>query len=874
MAKSFGKVSGHLLDTIRRQINQNGIVVWYDPQCRYKSFLDLLSAEELPGIPVEKYDGSFLALRRRIEPLLSVEERPRLLIYIPMEREKTKNAMIEAEAAGVILQPGARPLIRNTRLSVLAKGVLRECVGPEKLRKIEKDVEEGKISLAELDRIAQEVTSVTAPVLEIIFKTKVPGEMALLFLSGQGFDEEILKREALPDLCCLLSQEFELLLGEESRPQDLRQRFARFVLAAELIGCLGERPSALACVPIPTNPTCLEGCIRLSKTWRSRRELGESYRILSESVAQDLGLSGFSRMQLSLPQLQSIEIFQETERLLQSVVAAQMLQAAREDLVQIALRRQKGFWSAQIVQIKAGWELIAAAGALLLQAERVERELKSLPESSRAFFDAYTSGAAPWLLLDGAQRCMDQLDQNLFLKDKDALLERLVLMARSRYMEAGSKMSECFLRLYKKDGFKVPEALQQAEIFDKKVRQSLDEGKTVYLWIDALRLEMGHCLAHILSDEFDVKITPALATAPTVTEIGMASLLPGAKDGRVVSVGDGRLALEIGGTTIKSRPDRMKYLDGYSKNSGLRFFAFNMDDLLAKSRNSISKSIEQADLIVVTSQEIDELCESDKISLARSSMSGLLSRLQGSLRILSSLGINRFVLTADHGYIFGEELGEDMKIDPPGGETLDLTRRMWVGRGGAADSSYLRLKLSDLGQATDLEMAVPWRFACFKVKGGARAYFHGGLSPQELIIPVLTMTALRKEQENDGDEDGEIVWSLAHAGKVTTRIFLVTISGRAKKFQALSAPTVRLELRDAGTCISEIDNASYGFIKDTGEVKLTTLEGDPYGLASNVVTLKITKKPAGKELRMHLIDARTGVELMPEKQLDAFIQEY
>jgi hypothetical protein len=335
-------------------------------------------------------------------------------------------------------------------------------------------------------------------------------------------------------------------------------------------------------------------------------------------------------------------------------------------------------------------------------------------------------------------------------------------------------------------------------------------------------------------------------------------------------VGEGRLALEIGGTTIKSRPDRMKYLDDFAKKSGLRFFACNLDDLLAKSRNWISKSIGEADLIVVTSQEIDELCEIDNISLARSSMSGLLSRLQGALRILSNMGINRFVLTADHGYIFGKELGEDMKIDPPGGETLDLTRRVWVGRGGAADSSYLRLKLSDLGQATDLEMAVPWRFACFKVKGGARAYFHGGLSPQELIIPVLTMTAIGKEQENDC----EIVWSLAHASKVTTRIFLITISGRAKKFQALAAPTIRLELRDISACVSEIVDASYGFIKDTKEVKLTTLGGDPYGLAPNVVTLKITKMPAGKELKMHLIDARTGVELTPEKQLDAFIQEY
>jgi hypothetical protein len=545
-----------------------------------------------------------------------------------------------------------------------------------------------------------------------------------------------------------------------------------------------------------------------------------------------------------------------------------MQQLIKEDLVQIARQRREGFWSTLIAETKARWEVIAAAGELLLEAKRVESELKSLPESSRAFFDAYTSGPRPWHLLDTAQRSMDQL--YLCANDIDDLLERLVLMARAGYMEAGSLMSERFLRLCQKDGFKIQGALKQTEIFDKKVRPSLDEGKTVCIWADALRLEMAHRLADILSDEFGVKITPAMARAPTVTEIGMASLLPGAKDGRVVQAGEGRLALEIGGTTIKSRPDRMKYLNGYIKKSGLRFFSCNLDDLLPKPKNSISKAISEADLIVVTSQEIDELCESDNISLARSSMSELLHRLQGALRILSALGIDRFILTADHGYIFGEELGEEMKINPPGGETLDLTRRSWVGRGGSADSSCLRLRLSDLGQAGDLEMAVPWRFACFRVKGGARAYFHGGLSPQEVIVPVLTMAALRKKLENEV----EIVWSLAHAGRVTTRIFLVTISGRARKFQPLVPPTIRLELWDKSTPISEIDGASYGFINDTKEVKLTTLDGDPYGLAPNVVTLKITKQLTGKKLSLHLIDARTGVELAQEKELDVFIQEY
>lgn len=99
-AKPFGRVSSHLLDTIRRQLNQNGIVIWYDPKGDYRGFVESLPAEELPGIPLEQYDGSFIALRHRIEPLLSGEERPKLLIYIPLERAELQSRRAAADRDG------------------------------------------------------------------------------------------------------------------------------------------------------------------------------------------------------------------------------------------------------------------------------------------------------------------------------------------------------------------------------------------------------------------------------------------------------------------------------------------------------------------------------------------------------------------------------------------------------------------------------------------------------------------------------------------------------------------------------------------------------------------------------------------------------
>lgn len=119
-------------------------------------------------------------------------------------------------------------------------------------------------------------------------------------------------------------------------------------------------------------------------------------------------------------------------------------------------------------------------------------------------------------------------------------------------------------------------------------------------------------------------------------------------------------------------------------------------------------------------------------------MDGVLSHLRRGVRVLSDLDVETIILTADHGHLFADEIGEDMKIDAPGGQKEDLHRRVWVGVGGTSEPSYLRAPLSSLGIDSDLDLATPMTFACFKSKGGARAYFHGGLSSEESCCCGLT----------------------------------------------------------------------------------------------------------------------------------------
>ncbi len=482
--------------------------------------------------------------------------------------------------------------------------------------------------------------------------------------------------------------------------------------------------------------------------------------------------------------IEHVETFPAIERALLRHAEHRLLETTDGEILALAKSRMAGFWCEAEPRLQARWALVASVGEVLLEADRVERSLKKAPQSVFGMIEQYAVGSgqyaekseqvaassveketadsplstasSPLCLLDTQHRHMESrwYDFEPHGHDHDSI-EKLVIKARQRYAAVGSELARVFLRMLAKGDpatFHSPlqtadsqpatadrrprvAILRQRAVFETCVKPFLLEKKTAYVWVDALRFEMGLELARVLQEDFDVTLHPTLATAPTVTEIGMAALLPGAHgNARIVTGAAGKLALEINGTVIKDRKDRLAFLKNHA---GVEVFDVKLDNLLPRPSKKVREGIENAQLILVTSQEIDELCEQDNVAQARRQMDGVLNDLRRGVRILAEMGIGHIVLAADHGHLFADELSEDMKVDPPGGETVDLHRRVWIGRGGKADAAFLRAPLSAFGLQGDFYLATPWTFACFKCKGGANTYFHGGLSLQELVTPVM-----------------------------------------------------------------------------------------------------------------------------------------
>ena len=286
----MGVITDYLRSVIEKQLDQHGVVVWYDPERYYAGVVDALADSETT---LARYEGSFYALRYEIDSLLEGLEPPRLLIYVPLRSEDTGHALAEAEAAGEVVKPGQQPPIRNTRPAVIVRNALKDVLGEETATSIEKQVEAGQLSLAEVEALAERGRDLTRGVVNVVFGTGNVQEITLAFLNDEDHDPELHKKNATEELLDLLRVEYEFAPPADVSLPSIRTQLARHLLVSEFLGNLaGKPPQALAGLRLPSKDACRHNCAEAVASWRKRSDLSAGYAAHTTRVERELGLEG------------------------------------------------------------------------------------------------------------------------------------------------------------------------------------------------------------------------------------------------------------------------------------------------------------------------------------------------------------------------------------------------------------------------------------------------------------------------------------------------------------------------------------------------------------------------------------------------------
>jgi hypothetical protein len=851
------KVSGRIRELVVRQVEERGIVVWYDPDKCYGSLVQNLA---LPGTEVLSYTDGFFRLRHQLEPYLEYvtnEGKPRdncgippkLVVYVPMERSQTSNALVEAETAGVVLEPGAEAPERNTRLRVQAESYFMEAA-PEKASHLARQVDEGLLSLEDLDRIAEEVGNIGSGALKLVFGAISPVEMIIEFASHDGKDAKLKEKKALSELLALIHSELGLDCGAPATVADARNALRRLILLGELAASVPAEhlPPALGSVKVPESPIQLDSLQHLCTAWRNRVDYREAYA----EAANDLeSAAGIAHMEFGSWDLEKIETFACLETRLLLHAEKLLLDGQGSEALRLAKARKGSFWSREQPPFSLRWSALELASRFVDCAKGVRETLKQLHPNAPEMVKAYTQFSEPWMTADRLHRTWESKLLNIDPEEAGGAAEFEQLMAKVRldYASLVDDLCRVFVHELETGSFEIKGVRNQDRIFADSVAPAIQEGrKSAYLLVDALRYEMGVELVDGLGEDFEITVEPALATLPSITSVGMAALMPTAEKGIEIAAVSGKAGVVLDGQTLKDRQSRLEF---FAAKVGKGFVALKLAEVL-KMGAKRKKEVASANLIVVTSQEIDRLGEEgDDQADTRRWMDEMLEQLRRAIRVLARLGVEQFIITSDHGYFFADSLDPGMLMDPPGGTTVELHPRVWIGQGGQAADGYLRVKASQLELGGPLEFAFPRGYSCFKVKGGVGAYFHGGISLQEMVIPVAVLKS--KAAKPAGAPKVRVTLEFSKSA-ITNRFFSVVACLKEEGLFGPGEVRVRAVLESGKTEAGFCAMAAYGYEEGTKEITLR--ENQP-----NALTFMLSGESKLEKVTVRLLDCHTQLEL-------------
>ncbi|WP_424353452.1 BREX-1 system phosphatase PglZ type A [Methanosarcina mazei] len=386
-----------------------------------------------------------------------------------------------------------------------------------------------------------------------------------------------------------------------------------------------------------------------------------------------------------------------------------------------------------------------------------------------------------------------------------------------------------------------------------KILQKDDRSKVAVIISDALRYEAAAELFEILNkDTWGLpELSYMAGVLPSYTKLGMASLLP-------------HNALEykgreifVDGISSEGLEKRNKILQSKYEDS----LAFNYEDFMRYSREEARELIKGKRVLYIYHNKIDST--GDKQSSENSvfiAVEETIVEIKKLVKYLSDrLNTTNIIVTADHGFLYRRDDMESVdKVDTSlfdKSRIIDTTKRFILSdQELTQDNSLDNIHSFDmrhmLGQDhTPLFAYVPKADLRFKLQGGGLNFVHGGASPQEIAIPVLTYNHRRNEKaiEKKGIKHGKVNVSVINdRKKITSNKFKVKIFQTEKVTDKMKSRTIKVSLWD-------IDGGQEKMVSDEKIIIVNNESDEPEERQYNIL-LTLGNNLENKTYYLRLID--------------------
>ena len=348
----------------------------------------------------------------------------------------------------------------------------------------------------------------------------------------------------------------------------------------------------------------------------------------------------------------------------------------------------------------------------------------------------------------------------------------------------------------------------QHEFYDRNIRPHLaasDRRRAFVIISDAFRYEAAQELTESFKGRYrmDAQLSAMLGVLPSYTALGMASLLPHKK-----LAYDEKGNIRVDEKRVASTDERSKQL---ATEKGM---ACQWKDLRDMKRKEARALTEGKRVVYIYHNVIDDT--GDSKSSERETFQAVSDCIQ-ELEMMVQFCMNTFNagkvwITADHGFIFQQDAMDEidrskLNFKPPG--TLIPKKRYLLGRQLGTDANVHHGFIKNTAQADgEMEFWLPRAANRFHFVGGAR-FIHGGAMPQEVVVPLITVTQLRGEEKLSSRTEKVGVQVLGANHKITTPIYRFELIQTEAVGERRKPITLRAAIYEADQAVTSIETITF-----------------------------------------------------------------
>ena len=711
-------------DTERKRTRK--IIFWYDSKQEY---LDFINELELDNTEILKYDNNSFWIRYHIE---KEELNKNIIIYLPFERKKgIDNDLLDLETANsdLLFNPDSTTMrLKNLGLTDDERNIIKKYSKFFGNKKRETEFKNFDIDEKNANNIDLIITAIMLNI-KSINEDDILKEIIRFYFEDEKKYEELFKYG---------SEEFILELFNNTFGSDVKSykdlpEIYKSLVFTYFATSLKEPKKASRYIKYILTKKTTNIYVFLNNLMRDKT-MKSYFEHLSKEIEKEFGINELLQS-MEIEDYISSDAFESIDRCVIKYIVDKLFNGIGEyDLYSNYIdTRESKYW---FDKLENEYNLLKVSITFFEKIKEIEDKIKI--EDIDLFAKNYTEVFSE----------IDTLYRKVYfyydsIEDKDIFIN---LKNKIENIYVNDFMSELSIKwsdtIENMNNYDSNRMTLQKDFYKNYIKPFNDKKDRIIVIIsDAFRYECAKELNNrlkVFASKSEIKYMQGLV--PSYTKLGMAALLPNKELGRVKDSDD----ILVDGQPSASLNDRELILQKENPDS----IAIKYDDLYEMTKLEWKKVFSGKKIVYIYHDTIDNAGEHNENTIFTACDKAIneLEKLIKDLHTTFS-GINAFI-TADHGFFYKRGKVESYEKTSKTTNATKQKTRYSYSDSISNDEGILSINLDYVFGSNSGYVNIPKGNIIFARQGTGINYVHGGILPQEIIVPVIDFKSTRTSDDS------------------------------------------------------------------------------------------------------------------------------